>query len=498
MTTIATRLLILACFMVFSGMSEVAFSMDGAGSGGTVSEKFSVKGCGSERWLGTITRFSMRYDGTWALTTSRSEFTGTYVDVKPDRSFNLTFSPSSYANLISGLTSASDDLCRLAPGTSALADVAVKSFVATTKKGTSVTLKLALTATRQGETSSNRLSYALKGTAGFAPSGCSGAAIGSLKGSDALVYCGNSEPAVITADNALELLSDVMGSGDATPVLSTASVESAQNDAAAGSLVQGVGTFAQRLARELFSSSLYSAAPAGHSLQSVPALSPQVQAASISINETDPCDSGTVTLRGKLSNVGIGALSVTFNACLIDGDVFNGPARFTINAFDMNYFTVTDALIEFELLSVSGDSGEIAMSGAIHDQLNIASNTETLTLDMVVSNTTANRVFKTENLVFATAYDSLMYPSSYSVSMSGRYFDSVYGYLDISTLQPLACSDLAQEYPDEGGSMLLTGAGNSTILFTVSTPTTSSLAVDADGDGVAETTTTIDTSAING
>ncbi len=501
MNTISRRLVMLLCLAVFSMGSGATFSMDGDGSGtGVLTEKLKVKGCGSGKWPGEITGFSMRYDSTWSLMTSRHAFNGTYTDIKPDKSFNLTLSPSSYADLISGLEAASDDLCGLAPDTSSLTDIVIKQFTAKlNKKWTKVSIKLALGAIRQDEVTSGKTSYSLKSKLGFVPTGCSGEAIGALRGSDALVYCGNTEPAVITADNALELLSGVFGGGNTVPVLSTASVNETQNVNSAGVLAQGMGPFARRLARLLFNPALYSDASADTStIRNNQVDSPSVQTASISINETESCDSGTLTLKGKLSNEGIGVLKLVFNECLLDGDVFNGSAQLSIHAFDLGYLTYTDAVMEFDLLSSSGVSGDVALSGTMRDQLDMASDTETLTLDLVIQDVMADRAFKTEDLIIASVYDNWMSPSTYSETISGRFYDAVQGYVDVTTLQPLAFSGMLQTYPDEGGSLLLTGSGDSTILFTVLSSSTASLAVDTDGDGVEEYANIINTSVING
>jgi hypothetical protein len=413
MYKITQRVVVSMCFAVLCAGNHPVFSMDGDGSGtGTVTEKLNVKGCGSDRWVDEITGFSMSYDGTWSLITSRSDFTGTYTDIKPDRSFSLTFSPSSYDKLISGLEAASDELCGLAPDTSSLKDIVVKSFVAkTNNKWTSVSLKLAISATRHDAAASNKTSYAMKAKIGFIPTGCSGEVIGTLWDSDALVYCGNSDPAVITADNALELVSDVIGSGDTGPVLSTARVDGVQNVTVAGPRREGVGAFARHLARRLFNPSLYSNANTDtSSIKADPADLAPVHAASISINETESCDSGTLTLKGKLSNEGIGVLNLVFNECLLDGDVFNGNAQLSINSFDLGYLTYTDAVMEFELLSASGVSGDVALSGTMRDQLDMASSTEILTLDLVIHDGPANKAFKTEGLVITTVYDDWMCP----------------------------------------------------------------------------------------
>ena len=58
--TVTKRLMVLVCCAVFSLGPGVGFSMDGSTSEtGTLTEKLKVKGCGSERWRGEFTGFSM-------------------------------------------------------------------------------------------------------------------------------------------------------------------------------------------------------------------------------------------------------------------------------------------------------------------------------------------------------------------------------------------------------------------------------------------------------
>jgi hypothetical protein len=498
--TVTKRLMVLVCCAVFSLGPGVGFSMDGSTSEtGTLTEKLKVKGCGSERWRGEFTGFSMSYDGTWSLTVSDSEYTGTYTDIKPDKSFDLAFSPESFSELISGLEAASDDLCGLAPDSSSLTDIVVKKFVAKlNKKWTAVSINLAIAATRQDAAASNKTSYAMKGKIGFVPTGCSGEAVGYLRGSDALVYCGIPDPAVITADNALELVSNVIGSGNIGPVLNAASTDGTSQVSAAGVGTEGLGSFVPRLARQLFNPALYRDANTDTPSRTADAdASLTVQPAAIKIKETESCDSGTMSLKGKLSNQGTGVLRVLFSDCLLDGDLFNGSAKLTISAFDLGYLTFTDAVMEFVMLSASGVSGDTILSGSMRYQLDMAADTEGLTLDLVIQDNTADRAYKAENLVITTVYDDWLYPNSYNVTFKGRVYDSMHGYVDVVTLQPLAYSSILQPYPDQGGNLLLTGASDSTVLFTVLSTTTARLVVDTDGDGIAEYDEIINTSVIN-
>ena len=500
--SIARKLGVLFCVAVFSLGPSAACAMDGSGTApGTLKEKLTIKGCSAQRWSGEITGFTMNYDGSWSLGTTGGAFTGTYSDIKPDKKFSMTLSPGSYDNLIAALEAGSDDLCGLAPETSVLTDITVRNFTAQLKKKKktkrkAISFNLAIDATRQDAAASNTTTYTLKGKIGFVPSGCSGENVGSLPGSDALVYCGIPDPAVITTDNALELLADVIGSADTGPVLNSASTTGGapQRAVAAGN----PGAFAQRVARRLFNPTLYADADTdGPSLTAHTDSSLVVAAASIKINETESCDSGTMSLKGKLSKRGTGVLRMVFHDCLLDGDQFNGAAKLTIRAFDRSYLTFTDAVLDFTMLSTSGDSGDGILSGSMRYQLDMAANSETLTLNLVIQDYTADRAYQTEGLVITSVYDNWMYPNSFSDTYAGRFYDSRYGYVDITTLQPLAYSSELQPYPDQGGSLLLTGADDATILFTVLTQTTASMAVDTDGDGAAEYEDIINTSVIN-
>jgi hypothetical protein len=131
-------------------------------------------------------------------------------------------------------------------------------------------------------------------------------------------------------------------------------------------------------------------------------------------------------------------------------------------------------------------------------QLDMPDDTETLTLDLVIRDNTTDRAYWAEGLLITTVYDDWQFPNSYNMTINGRLYTSTHGYVDAVTLQPLAYSSLLQPYPDQGGSVSLIGANDAGILFTVLSTTTASLAVDTDGDGVAEYANTINTSVILG
>jgi len=89
---------------------------------------------------------------------------------------------------------------------------------------------------------------------------------------------------------------------------------------------------------------------------------------------------------------------------------------------------------------------------------------------------------KTENFVFVNIQNA---PSSFTSTVSGRVFDQVHGYVDITTVAPLAFGTLGQLFPDSG-QIVLTGAGNSSIRATALSATLARLELDLDGNSAYE------------
>jgi hypothetical protein len=100
-------------------------------------------------------------------------------------------------------------------------------------------------------------------------------------------------------------------------------------------------------------------------------------------------------------------------------------------------------------------------------------------------------LWKTQNFAIRTVYDDISAPSNYRESWSGRFYDSVLGYVDIVTNQPMRYSNFFAEYPDGGGELVLNGAGNASIRVSMVSGTQVMLALDLDGDSSYELSATV-------
>jgi hypothetical protein len=143
-------------------------------------------------------------------------------------------------------------------------------------------------------------------------------------------------------------------------------------------------------------------------------------------------------------------------------------------------------------LSIADVSGTLNVGGTI--SMNTSGNTETITMDFVLSGTGQSAKF--ENVVLVTTNDGSVSQLLLSESLGGRFYDSTEGYVDVSTTNPLLYSPAGSINPSSGGPVIFTGANNSKIRMTPVDSVNVTIDVDADGDGVYEFSQTVPWSSI--
>ncbi len=304
--------------------------------------------------------------------------------------------------------------------------------------------------------------------------GCGGGG-GSGSGSgdqqdSALVYAGNNDPAVITAANAASLVANLMGDLAAPTSIGPRSAvrPAALRSAPLASL--------RRMSRLPVRTTAAGTTRLRH-------------AAAIRVDETEPCRSGSFSVRGTLDDTGLGTLAFEFVRCRDDDATIDGRGTLRIDALDASG-DITDATMQFAVLRFSNPAGAFRVSGSVRVRTDAANNAETATLDVIIKADAGPAMWKTEALTIVTQFDTSFLPSAYVERHSGRLYDAVHGYVAIATLAPLSFGDLDAAFPDRGGRVLLTGApggaGNQSILVTAVSAAVTWLALDLDGDGADE------------
>ncbi len=313
---------------------------------------------------------------------------------------------------------------------------------------------------------------------------------GSGDGLTTISYSGNTDPAVISRSNATRLVGNVL---IGQTIVGSSSGGSPKGDTSIDTTAQGIGLaqFPGRLTRML-----------RNALQSSPnflSRSTTVRART-NVDLTEPCDNngGSVHITGFIEDNGTGTLTLDYINCREGDETLDGTVTVQINAFDFGFFLPTDAIYNFTILTISSSTINASLSGSIHSQISIGTETEQLTVDKLVArNNATGEMLMITNQVSIITYDIFLAPSSFSVTITGRIFDSTHGYVDFTTIVAITFSTITQEYPD-GGQLLLTGNLNSGIQVTVISDTHTLLDLDFDGDTTFEIAHTVSWAEIEG
>jgi uncharacterized repeat protein (TIGR01451 family) len=224
----------------------------------------------------------------------------------------------------------------------------------------------------------------------------------------------------------------------------------------------------------------------------------RLTAAATPINETEPCpDGGSIHYSGTINNDGTGTLTATYNNCRTGQETANGQVTLTVSAFNLTFFIPTDSTFTISSLTITGPGINQTFTGTLRDQINIITNTETLTFNIDTRDNASGESISAENLIVVDAYNNILSPSSYTETITGRVRDSVHGSVDVVTVVALVFSSLNQLLPDSG-QLILTGAANAHIRVTALSAVLVKVELDLDGDNVYELAATLKWTELGG
>lgn len=303
--------------------------------------------------------------------------------------------------------------------------------------------------------------------------GCGGGG-GGAAAPASLVYSGNTSAAVITKDNAKTLIFNVAGGDDAATILAATGI-TIDGSTMSGASLNPALILAKQVIKNLEDRVLIQ--------------TPLVSA--VDVNDTLPCDNpdGSITFTGQINDDGTGYLDVTFQNCL-DGDVvLNGKANVQVDAFDFGLMILVDSTYTFTLITAQAPGYNVSMSGTMRDQTSTATNTDQITFNLVSQDHVTNHMYKYENFIEVIQFDNLLYPATYTMTNTGRVYDSVEGYVDVTTDAALYYSNMFAEYPENGGPLILTGANNTKIRITPVSMTQVMVELDLYGNSIYDSLT---------
>jgi hypothetical protein len=301
--------------------------------------------------------------------------------------------------------------------------------------------------------------------------GCSsGGGGGSSSG---LTYSGITTPAEITAENADDMAVGAFEAGSSGTAFT--------GIAAANDPSQTAGKPGRPLLID-FAKNMAGVIPAiDYTAASAQEVSAELRTESGSL---PPGDCGTGSSGGSYNiqiNTSTGAFSgsITFSGFCEAGLSVSGKASFS-GSVNVNTEELRSSTLNFDSITASSETESVTLDGRI--EMSASGSTYTAAMDMLIRDNNAGGVCKIEDYQMDIS-DGYGYSD---VTVSGRFYDPLYGYVDLETEQALRIYDY-DEYPS-AGILIIEGqtgsaGGPTKARFSVIDQDSFQVEVDTNGDG---------------
>lgn len=289
-------------------------------------------------------------------------------------------------------------------------------------------------------------------------------------GDGGLTYKGNTDPAIITVNNAPTLVANVLFGGTSTTDIPIAASTSAPSSRSAGAIVAAgyLRTIIKHSLDGFYENNLIGSDIVAHFM----------------VDEPIFCDSGSGHISGQINDsTATGTLTFIYNNCMLDGVTYDGSGTFRVDYFDFGYMFPTDITMNFTRMTMSSAEFNTDLSGSFRMETMFGTNTVRMTLDYVSKDNLTEKMYKFEDFMITSVFDDINFPATMSTTFTGspaRVYDSIHGYVDVDTTSPLIHSSVDLPYPDSDGVMLFYGAGSTSIRLTVMSASHVQLELDID------------------
>ncbi|MFZ5876365.1 MAG: hypothetical protein ACOYXU_08145 [Nitrospirota bacterium] len=284
-------------------------------------------------------------------------------------------------------------------------------------------------------------------------------------GGSSIVYSGLTTPAAITSDNALALAGtayDSGNSGGSLAFVGTAADRTTGSEIGAARAVNVAHVLVAAVRSARFGPSSETTVAAGATTSgSLPA---------------GTCG-GSATYSGTADeSTGEFHATFRFTAWCNEGVTVSG----TLNADGLVDVSTQDlASLEFSFSVLTIDDGTNTFQGRGTISVTFGAS-DVLTIDMDFGSGDGT-IYRASNLIIESSLNG----SDETVTVTGRVFHPLHGYVDVTTPQALVVVS-GDDYPSSG-ELVVTGAGGSRARITAVSATTFRLDVDEDGNGSYET-----------
>ncbi len=284
-----------------------------------------------------------------------------------------------------------------------------------------------------------------------------------------ITYTGSTNAAVLSPGNAFDIAAQVVG-GEYTESGNLIRAQYAiESSAKANATIDGISNLGQSVVDRVRRSRVSS------------------MTAARAMSQEYPCElSGSVRITSDLNTYNVGNITLTFISCRESDIYINGSVSMAIRAYSGYYDTPTDFTVSFNNVYFSDETSDATVHGTLQTAIQLDQQKETSLLNVVTQNNQTGRQTQAENMSLIRVYDNIISPTRYSLVASGRFYHSDHGFVDISTVNPLNYSSINQSYPDAGGPLVLSGAGDRSLRILPVTAASVALIADFDGDGEFE------------
>jgi hypothetical protein len=302
---------------------------------------------------------------------------------------------------------------------------------------------------------------------------CSGGS-SSDSGISGLTYSGETSPATISEDNADTLAGSALDAGSSSSSFSLTGLAA----------LSGPDPEANGSDRPLLLGIARTLEDAAGNVDFAAASAPNAAAALQGENGSlsGSCGGSASYSISVDTNTGAFSGNFSFSGYCADGMTLNGSASFS-GIVNTGTETLESFTFSFRSLTATSGTESVTMIGTIA----ISASGSTITMNMTIQNNTTGWMFKVVNYqMVVTDYGSY---DEYSIS--GRFFDQDYGYVDLETTETIVVYS-GDEYPSSGKLTLYgeygTAGGRTSAVLTAINDTYCQVEVDGDGDGIYEVT----------
>ncbi|KPK26164.1 MAG: hypothetical protein AMJ61_09800 [Desulfobacterales bacterium SG8_35_2] len=290
--------------------------------------------------------------------------------------------------------------------------------------------------------------------------GCSGGGGGGGV-SSAINYTGVTTQAIIDENNAVDIATGSLVGGEIGSNLNILGAVSENSNSIKSPRVFNIASYFQNVIYQIESATIQSAGYLGAIVSESDTIAGSC-GGSFSITLT--ADDQTGNFNGSLTFNNFCEPEFSVNGSMdISGNI-------DVNMGQMNYF-------EMVFMDINMTSGQesISMNGSIN--FNMQASPMRMTMSFILQDNNLNKTYRYENFVYEYA-QGVGYED---ITLTGRYYDHDYGYVDITTESPLRINEY-DLWPSTG-TVIATGNSGTKARLTVIDSSSFFVEADTDGDG---------------